>query len=49
MNAVTLPPDLERFADEAVVAGGEQNGFLTLKESMAEIDAIIEGHSGLRT
>ncbi len=82
MNAVTLPPDLERFADEAVAAGrfsdvadvvraglsllqrmearravleasldaaiaeGEQNGFLTLEESMADIDLLLEEIAG---
>jgi len=78
MNAVTLPPELERFASEAVASGrfsdvadvvraavtllqkveaergafvasleaahdeGERDGFLTVEESMRDLDAIIE-------
>lgn len=84
MNAVTLPPDLERFAADAVAEGryadlsdvvraglsllqraeaerlafiasleeaeaeGERDGFFTLDEVLAEMDAVIEAAARAR-
>jgi Arc/MetJ-type ribon-helix-helix transcriptional regulator len=78
MNSQLLPPELQRFADEAVASGrfadtadlfraavsllqkfeaeraefaasleaaqaeGDRDGFLTIEESMRDIDALIE-------
>ena len=48
MNAITLPPDLERFAEEAVASGRFQDvgevvraGLSLLQQSEAEVGAFV--------
>ena len=49
MNAVTLPPDLERFADEAVARGRFRDvnevvraGLILLQQSEVELAEFVE-------